>query len=234
MRQHTCPSGHGADSGAKLRIGETDDVPLRGQAARSDVVVRTPGSGVSIMEALWISTAIVAIAEIGDKTQLLAIVLAARFKQPLPILAGILAATLLNHALAASAGFLVSQWLSGRTFQLVVGAAFVAMAAWALIPDKEDDNAAQASRGGVFLTTLVAFFLVEIGDKTQIATSLLAARFQDVAFVTIGTTLGMMLANAPAVYLGEAVTRVVPLNYVRASAALLLAITGAWVIANAL
>jgi putative Ca2+/H+ antiporter (TMEM165/GDT1 family) len=186
------------------------------------------------MEAIWISTAIVAIAEIGDKTQLLAIVLAARFKRPLVILAGILAATLLNHALAASAGYWLAQWLSGRTFQLVVGAAFIAMAGWALLPDKEDDNAAQMSRGGVFLTTLVAFFLVEIGDKTQIATSLLAARFQDIALVTLGTTLGMMLANAPAVYLGEAATRIVPLSYVRGAAALLLAATGAWVIAAAL
>jgi putative Ca2+/H+ antiporter (TMEM165/GDT1 family) len=186
------------------------------------------------MEALWISTAIVAIAEIGDKTQLLAIVLAARFKQPLTILAGIFAATVLNHALAATAGYWLAQWLSGRTFQLIVGAAFIAMAAWALIPDKEDDNAASMSRGGVFLTTLIAFFLVEIGDKTQIATSLLAARFQDIALVTIGTTLGMMLANAPAVYLGEAATKIVPLRYVRMAAAALLAATGAWVIASAL
>jgi len=186
------------------------------------------------MEALWISTAIVAVAEIGDKTQLLAIMLAARFKRPLTILAGIFAATLLNHALAATAGYWLAQWLSGRTFQLVVGAAFVAMAAWALIPDKEDDGAAQMSRGGVFLTTLVAFFLVEIGDKTQIATSLLAARFQDIALVTVGTTLGMMLANAPAVYLGEAATRIVALRYVRMAAALLLAVTGVWVIVSAL
>jgi len=186
------------------------------------------------MEALWISTAIVAIAEIGDKTQLLAIVLAARFKRPLTILAGIFAATLLNHALAATAGYWLAQWLSGRTIHLAVGAAFVAMAAWALIPDKEDDGAASMSRGGVFLTTLIAFFLVEIGDKTQIATSLLAARFQDIALVTIGTTFGMMLANAPAVYLGEAATKIVPLRYVRMAAAGLLAATGTWVIVSAL
>jgi Ca2+/H+ antiporter, TMEM165/GDT1 family len=186
------------------------------------------------MEALWVSTGIVAIAEIGDKTQLLAIVLAARFRQPLPIILGIFVATMLNHAAAAALGFIIAQWLSGVAFQLIVGAAFVAMAAWALIPDKEDERAGQTNAGGVFLTTLAAFFLVEIGDKTQIATSLLAARFQDIMLVTIGTSAGMMLANVPAVLLGEAVTRVVPLAYVRASAAVLMAGIGAWIIAAAL
>jgi len=182
------------------------------------------------MEALGVSTALVALAEIGDKTQLLAIVLAARFRRPLPILAGIFVATILNHAAAATLGALAAQWLRGTTFQLLVGAAFLVMAVWALTPDKEDDRANQTDAGGVFLTTLVAFFLVEIGDKTQIATSLLAARFQDIAMVAVGTTLGMMLANAPAVYLGEAVTKIVPLNYVRSAAAALMAATGAWII----
>ncbi len=182
------------------------------------------------MEALFTSTAVVAIAEIGDKTQLLAIVLAARFRKPLPIVLGILAATLLNHALAAGFGYLVAQWLTGRTFQIVLGVAFIAMAAWALVPDKEDEGAAQRSAGGVFLTTLIAFFLVEIGDKTQIATSLLAAKFHDVALVTVGTTLGMMLANVPAVFLGEAVTRLVPLKVVRVAAALVFAAIGLWIV----
>ena len=182
------------------------------------------------MEALLTSIAVVAIAEIGDKTQLLAIVLAARFRKPLPIVLGILAATLLNHALAASFGYLVAQWLTGRTFQIVLGAAFLAMAAWALIPDKEDEGAAERSAGGVFLTTLVAFFLVEIGDKTQIATSLLAARFQSVALVTVGTTAGMMLANVPAVFLGEAVTRIVPMKVVRSAAAVIFAAIGLWIV----
>ena len=186
------------------------------------------------MEALLTSAGLVAIAEIGDKTQLLAIVLAARFRAPVPIILGILCATLLNHAAAATLGYFIAQWLSGQTFQLVVGAAFILMAAWALIPDKEDGRADNTGAGGVFLTTLIAFFLVEIGDKTQIATSLLAARFHDIALVTAGTTLGMMAANVPAVFLGESVTRLVPLAYVRASAALLLAITGAVVIAAAL
>jgi putative Ca2+/H+ antiporter (TMEM165/GDT1 family) len=186
------------------------------------------------VEPLLVSTGVVALAEIGDKTQLLAIVLAARFRKPVPIILGILAATLLNHATAAALGFLIAQWLSGHVFQIVVGVAFLAMAAWALIPDKEDERSAEASGAGVFLTTLTAFFLVEIGDKTQIATSLLAARFQDIALVTAGTTLGMMLANVPAVLLGEAVTRLVPLAYVRASAALLLAATGLWILAATL
>jgi putative Ca2+/H+ antiporter (TMEM165/GDT1 family) len=161
-------------------------------------------------------------------------VLAARFRAPVPIILGILCATLLNHAAAAALGFIIAQWLSGLTFQLIVGAAFIIMAAWALIPDKEDERSYNASAGGVFLTTLVAFFLVEIGDKTQIATSLLAARFHDIALVTAGTTLGMMLANVPAVLLGEAATKIVPLTYVRAGAALLMAATGVWVIAAAL
>ncbi len=183
-----------------------------------------------MLEAIGVSAAVVAIAEIGDKTQLLAIVLAARFRKPLPIILGILAATLLNHAAAATLGYFVAEWLTGQVFQLVVGAAFIAMAAWALIPDKEDDGALSRSRGGVFLTTLVAFFLVEIGDKTQIATTLLAARFHQIVLVTIGTTIGMMAANVPAVFLGEAVTKVMPLKYVRLIAALIFAVMGALVI----
>ncbi len=186
------------------------------------------------MEAIWISAGVVAIAEIGDKTQLLAIVLAARFKKPVPIILGILAATLLNHAAAATLGYLISAWLKGQLFQIIVGAAFIAMAAWALIPDKEDEAGSERSVGGVFLTTLVAFFIVEIGDKTQIATSLLAARFHQIVLVTIGTTLGMMIANIPAVLLGEAATKIIPLNVVRIIAAVLFALIGVWVIVAAL
>lgn len=183
-----------------------------------------------MFETAVISAAVVAIAEIGDKTQLLAIVLAARFRKPGPVILGILAATLLNHAAASSLGFLLAQWLSGRWFQAAVGAGFVAMALWALIPDKEDEGALERSRGGVFLTTLVAFFLVEIGDKTQIATSLLAARFNDIALVTLGTTLGMMAANIPAVLVGEAATRIVPLKVVRMIASGLFAVIGLGVV----
>ena len=187
-----------------------------------------------MLDAIWVPTAVVAIAEIGDKTQLLAIVLAAKFRKPVPIILGILAATLLNHAAAATLGYYISQWLTGQTFRLVVGAAFVVMAAWALIPDKEDEGASNRSVGGIFLTTLVAFFFVEIGDKTQIATSLLAAQYSDIILVTIGTTLGMMLANVPAVFFGEAVTRIVPLKYVRIGAAIIFALIGLWVIWSAL
>jgi putative Ca2+/H+ antiporter (TMEM165/GDT1 family) len=185
------------------------------------------------LEAFLVSTGLVAIAEIGDKTQLLAIMLAARFRRPLPIILGILAATLANHGLAAGLGVLIAQWLTGPLFQTVVGLGFLAMAGWALIPDKEDDGAAAATAGGVFLTTLVAFFLVEIGDKTQIATTLLAARFHTLVLVTAGTTLGMMLANVPAVLLGEAATRIVPLRYVRIAAAVVFALIGAWVLVAA-
>ena len=187
-----------------------------------------------MLETIGVSTLIVAIAEIGDKTQLLALVLAAKFRKPAPIILGIFVATLLNHALAAALGYAVAQWLAGPIFQGVVGAAFIVMAAWALIPDKEDDGAANMSRGGVFLTTLVAFFLVEIGDKTQIATSLLAARFNDIALVAIGTTIGMMLANVPAVLVGEAAVKIVPLRYVRVAAAAIFALIGAWVLIAAL
>jgi putative Ca2+/H+ antiporter (TMEM165/GDT1 family) len=185
------------------------------------------------LEPLLVSTGVVAVAEIGDKTQLLAIVLAAKFRKPAPIILGIFCATLLNHAVAAGLGYLVAQWLSGRVFQIIVGIAFIAMAAWALVPDKEDEGALDRSRGGVFLTTLVSFFFVEIGDKTQIATSLLAARFHSIALVATGTTLGMMLANVPAVLLGEAATRVVPLNIVRMVAAGIFALIGVWVLLRA-
>jgi putative Ca2+/H+ antiporter (TMEM165/GDT1 family) len=187
-----------------------------------------------MLEPLYVSTGVVAVAEIGDKTQLLAIVLAARFRRPVPILAGILGATLLNHAVAASLGYFVAQWLKGPIFQALVGAGFIAMAAWALIPDKDDEGAGAGTGGGVFFTTLISFFLVEIGDKTQIATSLLAARFHDIVLVTAGTTLGMMLANVPAVLLGEAATRIVPLKAVRVAAAVIFALLGVWVLVVAI
>lgn len=182
-----------------------------------------------MLEVFGVSAAMVAIAEMGDKTQLLAIVLAATFRKPLSILLGIFVATLLNHTIAAGLGFLVGQWLGGPLFQTILGVSFIAMALWALIPDKEED-APNATRAGAFLTTLVAFFIVEIGDKTQIATSLLAARFNDIAVVAMGTTVGMMLANVPAVFAGEAITRVAPLRYIRMGAAVLFAVIGLWII----
>jgi putative Ca2+/H+ antiporter (TMEM165/GDT1 family) len=182
------------------------------------------------LEPLFTSTAVVAIGEIGDKTQLLAIVLAAKFKRPVPIILGILAATLLNHTIAATLGYYVADFLSGQAFRIAVGAAFLAMAGWALIPDKMDDELKTVTRGGVFVATLITFFLVEIGDKTQIATTLLAARYHQIGLVTAGTTTGMLLADVPAVLLGEAVTRIVPLQAVRIVAAGIFAVIGAWVL----
>jgi len=185
------------------------------------------------MESLLVSTLVVAIAEIGDKTQLLAIILATRFKRPVPIILGILVATLANHALAATAGYWVADLLSGVWFKWAIAVSFVAMAAWALIPDKaDDDEAGGAGRYGVFLTTTIAFFLVEMGDKTQIATVALGAKFHSIAWVAAGTTLGMMLANVPAVYLGEAATKIVPLKYVRIGAAVIFLALGLWQVAE--
>ncbi|MGE3249936.1 MAG: TMEM165/GDT1 family protein [Hyphomonadaceae bacterium] len=179
------------------------------------------------METFLTSTLLVAIAEIGDKTQLLAIVLAARFKRPVPIILGVLIATLANHAFAATLGALAGDLLESAWLRYAIAAGFVAMALWALIPDKEEDAPVRAG-GSAFLTTLVAFFLVEMGDKTQIATAALAARFDSIALVTAGTTLGMMLANIPAIYLGEAATRVLPLKLMRWIAAALFAGLGVW------
>ena len=214
----------------KVRIGQTDDMGSRLRVDRDFMSSCSFGPGCRSMEAILTSIAVVAIAEIGDKTQLLAIVLAARFRKPIPIILGILAATLLNHAVAATFGYLIAEWLTGRTFQIVLGLSFIVMAAWALVPDKEDEKAGQRSVRGIFLTTLIAFFFVEIGDKTQIATSLLAAQFHNIELVTVGTTIGMMLANVPAVFLGEVVTKVVPLQYVRIAAAFIFAAIGFWVV----
>ena len=186
------------------------------------------------MTALFVSALVVAIAEIGDRTQLLAILLAVRFKRPWPILAGILVATLANHGLAAMAGYYVTDLLRGHWVRIAVALSFVAMAAWTLIPDKPEGEDKVHNGANVFLSTLVAFFLVEIGDKTQIATIALAARFHSIALVAAGTTIGMMAANATAVFLGEAATKVVPLKYVRWGAAGLFLALGVWALAEAL
>jgi putative Ca2+/H+ antiporter (TMEM165/GDT1 family) len=165
------------------------------------------------MEAFLVSTGIVALAEMGDKTQLLALILAARFKKPWPIVAGIFVATLVNHALAGAAGAWVTTLIGPQMLRWILGASFLAMAAWMLVPDKLDaDEDEKPPRYGVFFTTVLVFFLAEMGDKTQIATVMLAARFDAIASVVAGTTLGMMLANAPVVWLGERVTRLVPLR----------------------
>ncbi|HEX4183056.1 MAG TPA: TMEM165/GDT1 family protein [Caulobacteraceae bacterium] len=187
------------------------------------------------METYIVSTLLVALAEMGDRTQLLAIMLASRYRKPVPILLGVFVATLANHALAALAGFYLSSLLQAQWFKVLIALSFVAMGAWALIPDKaDDDEKPNRLRMGVFLTTAVSFFLVEIGDKTQIATAALAARFHDVVIVAAGTTTGMLLANIPAVFLGQAVTRVLPINALRIAAALLYLALGLWALAAAL
>jgi Ca2+/H+ antiporter, TMEM165/GDT1 family len=176
------------------------------------------------MEAFLVSTGIVALAEMGDKTQLLALVLAARFKKPWPIVAGILIATLVNHALAGAAGAWVTTLIGPQMLRWILGASFLAMAAWMLVPDRLDaQEDEKPPRYGVFFTTVLVFFLAEMGDKTQIATVMLAARYDAIASVVAGTTLGMMLANAPVVWLGERVTRLVPLRAVHIVSALIFA-----------
>lgn len=184
------------------------------------------------MEAILTSTAVVALAEIGDKTQLLAIVLATRFRKPWPIVAGILVATIANHFLAALVGSQVAAILDGRAFRYAVALSFIAMAAWTLVPDKLDDDDPKPPRFGAFITTLVAFFLVEMGDKTQVATIALGARFHAVLAVTAGTTLGMMIANVPAVVLGHEALKHVPLKAVRLFAALLFLVIGLLILAQ--
>lgn len=185
------------------------------------------------MEAFLISTGLVAVAEIGDKTQLLAVLLAARFRRPVPIIVGILIATLANHALAATAGALIGDALQGPWMRWVLGAAFLAFAVWALIPDTLEQPAGERPAStalAIVWTTAMVFFLAEMGDKTQVATAALAARFHEIAAVTAGTTLGMMLANMPAVFLGEAVTRRVPLKVIRWIAASAFAAIGLWIL----
>jgi len=173
------------------------------------------------MEAFLVSTGIVALAEMGDKTQLLSLVLAARFRKPWPIVLGIFAATLANHALAGALGSWVTQALGPDVLRWVLGGSFIAMAIWMLIPDKLDEgDAGTAPRFGVFGTTLLAFFLAEMGDKTQVATVMLAAQFSAWAAVVAGTTLGMMLANAPVVWFGDRITRKVPIRLVHTIGAL--------------
>ena len=183
------------------------------------------------VEALLVSTGIVTIAEIGDKTQLLALVLAARFRKPWPILAGIFFATLANHAGAAAAGSWASGLLDDSTTRWILGLSFLAVAVWALFPDRLSDDEQKDKRlFGAFLTTLVCFFLVEIGDKTQIATIALAATYETLIAVTLGTTLGMMLANAPVVLAGNLAAGRLPLTAIRMVAAASFAALGALVL----
>lgn len=185
-----------------------------------------------MLATLLTSAAVVALAEIGDKTMLLAIVLAARFRRPWAILAGILAATVANHLLAALIGSEAAGLLQAVWFKVLVSLGFIAMAAWTLVPDKLDDAQSDVRlHGGAFLTALVSFFLVEMGDKTQVATIALAAHYHSVIAVASGTTLGMMIADGPAVFLGEALVKRVSLRAARIGAATLFAALGLWQLA---
>ncbi|MCO5410845.1 TMEM165/GDT1 family protein [Ralstonia mojiangensis] len=181
------------------------------------------------MEAFLVSTGIVALAEIGDKTQLLSILLAARFRKPVPIILGIFISTLVNHALAGAVGGWITHMLGENVLRWILGVGFIAMAGWMLIPDKLDDDEAPstAQRGlGILGTTIVAFFFAEMGDKTQIATVALAARFNDVFSVVAGTTVGMLLANVPAVLMGNKFAARMPITLVHRIAALIFLVLG--------
>lgn len=180
------------------------------------------------MDAFFFSTLVVALAEMGDKTQLLALVLAARFRRPLPIVWGIFLATVLNHALAGAVGAWVVQWLGPDAMRWVLGLSFIAMAVWMLVPDKldEEDGVREHPGWGVLMTTTVAFFLAEMGDKTQVATVMLAAQYQAFFWVVAGTTLGMLLANAPVVWWGDKLVRKLPLKLVHGISALIFLVLG--------
>ena len=178
------------------------------------------------MNAFLISTGIVALAEIGDKTQLLAFILAAKFRRPVPIILGILVATLLNHGFAGAVGSWLTTLIGPDALRWILGLSFLAMAAWTLIPDSFDAENARFAKFGVFGTTLLAFFFAEMGDKTQIATVALAAKYQALVAVIAGTTLGMMIANVPAVILGDRIAHKIPTRIVHAVAAAIFAILG--------
>lgn len=182
------------------------------------------------MSALLVSTFVVAVAEIGDKTQLLSLLLAARFRKPIPIIAGIAVATLANHGLAALVGEGVRAQLGPEALRWAIGLSMLAIAAWALRPDRYDGSVERRGRWGVFAVTCVAFFLVEIGDKTQIATVVLAAQYHALVAVVLGTTTGMLIANAPVVVFAHRFTDRIPLRWVRTGAALVFAVLGVLVL----
>lgn len=180
-----------------------------------------------MFDPLLIATGTVALAEIGDKTQLLALLLAARFRRPWPIIAGILLATVLNHALAGWIGSLVAHWLTPQALRWIVAISFIAIALWTLKPDQLDENETLPARGA-FIATVVAFFIAEIGDKTQVATVLLAAKYPPLWQVVAGTTFGMLLANVPVVAFGSRFADRLPLKAARVTAACVFLALGLW------
>lgn len=180
-----------------------------------------------MLESLFVSTGVIALAEIGDKTQLLAFLLAARFKKPVPIILGILIATIFNHGLAGALGSWVTQAVSPEILRWVLGCSFIGMAIWTLIPDKIEEEETQiAQKFGVFGATLVTFFLAEMGDKTQLATVFMAAHYQSAILVVIGTTLGMLIADVPAVFIGNKFSNKIPMKLIHGVAALVFAAMG--------
>jgi Ca2+/H+ antiporter, TMEM165/GDT1 family len=180
------------------------------------------------MESLFVSTGVVALAEIGDKTQLLAFLLAARFKKPWPMVWGILLATVVNHGLAGALGAWITQVTSPEVLRWVLGLSFIGMAVWTLIPDQIEEEETQVTqRWGVFGATLITFFLAEMGDKTQIATVAMAAHYADPLWVVMGTTLGMLIADVPAVWIGDRMANKIPMRWVHSIAAAIFAALGA-------
>jgi Ca2+/H+ antiporter, TMEM165/GDT1 family len=225
LRQHTWSSSddHGASSPVPGKTFDhlLPDWPAGRRGHRITLLARE-----KIIEAFLVSTGIVALAEIGDKTQLLAFILAAKFRKPVPIIVGILVATIANHAFAGAIGSWITTLMSPQTMRWVLGVSFIAMAIWTLIPDQFDEEDAKLARFGVFGTTFIAFFLAEMGDKTQIATVALAAQYQAFFAVVAGTTLGMMIANVPAVLLGDRIAHRMPVRVVHAVAAGIFALLG--------
>jgi putative Ca2+/H+ antiporter (TMEM165/GDT1 family) len=220
--------GHGA--GSYGRFGETFGIgclhPGSGAGSRAkDRFVLDPDGSVPV-ETFLVSAMVVGLAEIGDKTQILSLMLAARFQRPVPILFGILFATLANHVAAGLAGTVFGSLLAGPWMRWILGLSFLSVAVWALFPDKYEGDIKTISRRGAFISTLIAFFFAEIGDKTQIATVGLAARFEVFYAVVAGTTLGMVLANIPAVILGDRLADKLPVKAIRISAALLFGLLG--------
>jgi len=178
------------------------------------------------MHPFLVSTGIVALAEMGDKTQLLALLLSAQFRRPIPIILGILAATIVNHLGAGALGAWLTQVVGANVLRWVLGVSFLAMAVWMLIPDEIDDEAPALSKYGVFASTVAAFFLAEMGDKTQIATIALAAQYHSLGWVVLGTTFGMMIANVPAVLFGDWIVKRVPVRTIHITAAAIFAVLG--------
>ncbi|HJU09189.1 MAG TPA: TMEM165/GDT1 family protein [Rhodanobacteraceae bacterium] len=182
------------------------------------------------MQAFLVSLGAVALAEIGDKTQLLSLVLAAKYRRPLPICFGVLVATLFNHAIAAEVGAWLAHWLTPDVQRWLIGGSFIAVSIWALFPDKADEGTAARNGHGVFIATVITFFLAEMGDRTQITTAILGAQFRAPLQVIAGTTLGMMLANVPVILLGARFAQKLPLRAARICASVLFAALGVWIL----